>query len=113
MSIFWKVTKYLDIMDYFGNGNWRINMPKTLEAIDKLNPADREIFYSDIRTMSWEEYTTYTWRGLKKYILKEPITSEIARQRHIRLWYMHYGLVMICAFGLSYYLISKVLAMAV
>ncbi|XP_058793887.1 fatty acyl-CoA reductase 1-like [Phymastichus coffea] len=104
LAIFWKATQHLDKIDYFGNGNWKIHMPRTLQVIDKMNAADRDIFYCDIRNFSWEEHTRITWRGLKLYILKEEIVSEAAERRYYVLWYLHYGFITLCLLAIFYML---------
>nr|QGV11535.1 FAR18 [Tetrastichus brontispae] len=91
LSIFWKVTRHLDKIDYFGNGNWKIHITKTLKVIDKMSPTDREMFYCDMRDYSWQELNWIAWRGLKLYILKEDIINEAGRRRYYLLCGIHYA----------------------
>ncbi|XP_058802022.1 fatty acyl-CoA reductase wat-like [Phymastichus coffea] len=93
VSIFMKVTQNLDKIDYFGNGNWRIYMPKTIEVMNKMNSTDRELFCCDIRELKWQHYVWVMWRGLRVYFLKEDLNSDAGVRRYTQIWYIHYAVL--------------------
>lgn len=83
-------------------------MPKTLAVMDQMNAVDKELFYCDIRELCYEDQTVVTWRGLKRYILKEEIVNEDARRRYYVLWCLHHGFIVLSILGIAYMLFSLI-----
>ncbi|KAJ8673988.1 hypothetical protein QAD02_005250 [Eretmocerus hayati] len=92
VSVFWKVNKHLDKVDYWGNGNWRIHMSNTLDVMDRLNDVDKDLFYCDIRNLDWREWSIYMWRGMRLYLLKEDFASKKGAHRYYLLMFVYYGI---------------------
>ncbi|XP_001601438.3 fatty acyl-CoA reductase 1-like [Nasonia vitripennis] len=107
VSIFFRVTRQMDKIMYFSNGNWRIHCPETMRVVDRMNYDDKELFYCDIRSLSWAQYVFVMWRGMKRFILKEDLDSKAGRRKYVQLWYMHYGLLTIIFVALGYYAMKR------
>ncbi|KAK0181959.1 hypothetical protein PV327_000136 [Microctonus hyperodae] len=56
VSIFWKLTKSLDMMLYFLNTNWRIHIQETQKVFNHMNERDRHLFFCDLRLLDWTIY---------------------------------------------------------
>lgn len=103
VSIFFRVTKQMDKIIYFSNGDWKIHCPETMRVVDRMNYHDKELFYCDIRSLNWTEYIFTLWRGMRLFILQEDLDSKAGRRKYVQLWYMHYGLLTICFATICYY----------
>ncbi|XP_023248513.1 fatty acyl-CoA reductase 1 [Copidosoma floridanum] len=55
----------------FTEGNWRVRMPETLKAYERLNGRDRELFDGDVRRLDWDDYFLTFWRGIRANVLHE------------------------------------------
>lgn len=51
--------------------NCRVRMPEMLKACERLNERDRELFFSDVRRLDWDDYFMTYWRGIRAHVLKE------------------------------------------
>ncbi|CAH2101802.1 unnamed protein product [Euphydryas editha] len=61
----------LNRLEKFIFTEWKFHNPKTIELNEKMNKTDREKFYIDIETISWEEYFVNLHLGVRKYLNKE------------------------------------------
>ncbi|KAJ2943362.1 hypothetical protein O0L34_g12170 [Tuta absoluta] len=50
---------------------WRFHNPNTRELAQKLNDADKQLFYIDIASINWESYFTSLLLGVRRYLNHE------------------------------------------
>lgn len=104
LSIFWFATKHLEKVFYFTNGNWRIHSNSTLAICDKLNETDKRIFPFDMRNFDWEDCTAYYVRGVRVYVVNDPLDNiEVAKKHFRRLQFIHYTFVTVVGLLAAYY----------
>nr|QGV11539.1 FAR11 [Tetrastichus brontispae] len=91
VKFFFFVTRKISMIDYFGNGDWRINSDKTLGLYERMNQADQTIFNFDVRKLDWEYMTMLYIRGGRLHILKESFDNlKLAKRRFVRMKILHY-----------------------
>nr|QGV11524.1 FAR13 [Tetrastichus brontispae] len=104
LQLFFFGTRHLDKMDYFGNGNWKIQSRRMMDVHDRLSKCDQSIFYFDIRKLEWE-YASLMWmRGGRIHILNEPLVDIEKTQRRYQLMkLLHYATVSIFYLLVTYF----------
>ncbi|XP_058802018.1 fatty acyl-CoA reductase 1-like isoform X2 [Phymastichus coffea] len=110
LQLFYFGTKHLDKIDYFGNGNWRIHVPQTLEIYDRLSKADQTTFYFDIRKIDWADAAVNWSRGGRIHIVKEPFDNvEETKRFYQRMKKLHYATMSFIAVLITYFAIKFLL----
>lgn len=93
-----KVDKHRESLMYFITNSWNIKMQHMIRIWDRLNSTDKELFFCDLRKLDWDEYLCSYWRGIRVYLLKDPMeTIDKGAYKHNLLTFFHYS----CAFVLS------------
>lgn len=69
------MNKFGSVISYFLLQQWRFRNNNFLRLMDKLNPADRSEFDLDIGSLDWKEYFGYYIRGIRVYLMNDPLTT--------------------------------------
>ena len=84
-------------------------MPEMMKVCDKLGVTDKSLFNFDLRNFDWEEFTAQYIRGVRVYVMKEPLDNILeARKRFQRMKYLHYAVTTIFMAIILYYVIGLV-----
>lgn len=62
----------MGILSYFSTKEWTYESCNYQRVLDKMEDKDREIFFSDLRRMDWEEFLKTNFYGIRLYILNDP-----------------------------------------
>ncbi|KAL7298063.1 hypothetical protein TKK_0009068 [Trichogramma kaykai] len=91
-----KIHKFSHVISYFSTQQWLFHNRNVMALWKRTSPVDRNKFYFNIENLDWMDYFYHHVRGLRKYILEDPIeTVENGKKRFFRLKVAHYTLVTI------------------
>lgn len=111
-----KIAKFADVLSYFALRQWKFHNTNTQNLYNDLNEADKQMFGFDISSISWNEYFYNYVRGIRIFLLKDPIdTVPASLKKYSRLKYLHYTFCTILCLGLlrlSWSIISFIYALA-
>jgi len=65
----------MDVLNYFATQEWKFTNDRLHALIGKLTFKDREKFYCDIRDVDWNVYFETYIRGIRVYLIKDPIDT--------------------------------------
>ncbi|KAK4877897.1 hypothetical protein RN001_010403 [Aquatica leii] len=86
--------KFLNAFTYFTLQRWIFRNSNVEKLWEKLNVEDRKYFEFGMHNFDWDLYFRTNVRGLRVYLLKDPIDTIPAGQTRLRtLKILHYGLV--------------------
>ncbi|RVE50678.1 hypothetical protein evm_004710 [Chilo suppressalis] len=86
-----KISKFADVLAYFATKQWKFYNTNVQNLYSELCDADKQIFDFDISNLDWTDYFYSYVRGLRVYLLKDPLeTIPQGRTKHTRLMYLHY-----------------------
>lgn len=86
-----KISKFSEVLAYFATREWRFSNDNTQKLFKELCVADKLIFDFDISQLDWSDYFYNYIRGVRVYLLKDPIdTVPAAIKKHYVLKFIHY-----------------------
>ncbi|XP_067204602.1 fatty acyl-CoA reductase wat-like [Linepithema humile] len=107
-----KIHTSLDVMDYFCQQEWTFTNDRVRAMIAKFTSNDRKNFDCDIKNINWKVYFKRYARGVRVYLIKDPLdTLPQARAKWRRLYWCHQALKLILTLiGLTFcwFIISMV-----
>jgi len=65
----------MDVLNYFATQEWKFTNDRLHALIAKLTFKDREKFNFDIRDVDWNTYFETYIRGIRVYLIKDPIET--------------------------------------
>ncbi|KAM3955475.1 fatty acyl-CoA reductase wat, partial [Aphomia sociella] len=96
-----KISKFSDVLSYFALRQWKIHNTNTQKLYEDLCETDKQIFGFDMSLISWNEYFYNYVRGVRIYLLKDPMdTVPAGLKKHNRLKFLHYTFCTILSLGL-------------
>ncbi|XP_060821876.1 fatty acyl-CoA reductase wat isoform X2 [Bombus pascuorum] len=110
LKIYKKIHKFMDVLNYFSIHEWKFSNNNIRELLNKMTEEDRENFACDIADIDWDQYFRTYIRGIRMYLIKDPLdTLPKARIKWQRLYWTHqvvklilgYALLRICWLTLS------------
>ncbi|XP_014210801.1 fatty acyl-CoA reductase wat-like [Copidosoma floridanum] len=100
LKVYKKIHKFMDVLNYFTTKEWSFTNGAVHALVDKLDNRDRTLFNMDMRDVVWDTYFQNYMRGIRLYLIKDPIdTLPQARVRWQRMYWLHQGLKVILAYG--------------
>jgi len=63
----------IDLISYFCIQQWKFNNDNLQNLWKKMNPQDKHLFNFDITQVDWEEAMFAAVRGLRIYVMEDPI----------------------------------------
>ncbi|XP_001600309.1 fatty acyl-CoA reductase wat-like [Nasonia vitripennis] len=98
-----KIHKFSGVISYFSTQQWEFNNKNVLELWERTPPADRKKFDFNLESLDWNDFFYYHVRGLRLYILKDPLnTIDVGRVKFRRLKIAHYTIVTIACLILAW-----------
>ncbi|KAF7391375.1 hypothetical protein HZH66_009855 [Vespula vulgaris] len=96
LKIYNKIHKFMDVLSHFSTTEWKFTNERLNELTRKLTSEDRKLFFCDMKEVVWDTYFQSYLRGIRIYILKDPIeTVPQARIKWQRLYWMHQTLKLV------------------
>ncbi|KOX72974.1 hypothetical protein WN51_01342 [Melipona quadrifasciata] len=91
-----KIEKFSDVICYFSSSEWNFKNDNVIKLWNKMNSVDQEIFCVNVQNMDWNEYFYQHIRGIRVYLLKDPMDTLQASQKKFRkLRIAHYSIISI------------------
>lgn len=89
-----KINKFDSVISYFLNKEWIFKNDNTQALWRKMSPTDRDLFNFNISTLDWDAYYFTYVRGIRVYLLKDPLdTIPQGLTKRRKLMMAHYSLV--------------------
>ncbi|PZC72130.1 hypothetical protein B5X24_HaOG211835 [Helicoverpa armigera] len=86
-----KITKFSEVMAYFATREWKFDNSNTQKLYSEMCEADKHLFDFDMSTMDWNDYFYNYIRGVRVYLLKDPVDTVPAGLKKLnRLRLLHY-----------------------
>lgn len=106
-----KIDKFCLVISYFALRQWDFGNENTQALWKRLNATDKELFDFDMAALDWETYYYTYVRGIRLYLLKDPLdTIPQGEVKLRRVRYAHYTLVTVLVlllFKLIHFFVSK------
>ncbi|XP_076178777.1 fatty acyl-CoA reductase wat [Ptiloglossa arizonensis] len=100
LKIYRKIHKFMDVLNYFTMKEWTFQNDTYKRMLHSMTPEDYENFSCDITRVNWDNYFRMYVRGIRIYLIKDPIeTLQQARVKWQRLYWIHQALKMILAYA--------------
>lgn len=85
-----KIHKFSAVISYFCCQDWQFRNHNVRKLWDKMNSMDRKVFDFDMQKLTWEQFFRTYMRGLRVYILGDPLdTLPQSRVRYVKLKLVH------------------------
>lgn len=94
-----KVLKFTGIIHYFTVRDWDFSNHNVQKLLHELEPDDQQIFQFDMSEIDWEDYFKNYMKGIRVYLLKEPLKNLVEARKRWRKY----------VFKSSYYFNKKLL----
>ncbi|XP_078050790.1 fatty acyl-CoA reductase wat [Augochlora pura] len=103
LRIYRKVDKFINVISFFSTNEWNFRDDNVLRVWERLNPVDQKIFRFNSENIDWEEYFFYHFRGIRVYLLKDPMENlSLALAKYNRLRIAHYSILTIIGLVILY-----------
>ncbi|XP_058793396.1 fatty acyl-CoA reductase wat-like [Phymastichus coffea] len=100
LSIYKKIMKFMDVLNYFTTKEWQFKNDNVNALADKLHNKDRSLFYMDMRDVDWDLYFQSYIKGIRTYLMKEPLDNlHAAKIRWRRMYWLHQATKALFAYG--------------
>ncbi|KAJ8706214.1 hypothetical protein PYW08_010840 [Mythimna loreyi] len=104
-----KITKFSEVIGYFATREWKFDNRNTQQLFLEMSAADQKLFDFDMSRVNWNDYFYNYIRGIRVYLLKDPVDTVPAGLRKLRrLRRLHYA----CCAVLSLLLLRLLWAVA-
>lgn len=85
-----KIHKFMHVIEYFSMRQWDFHTKNTFQLWSNMNPKDKKLFFFDMRQLNWDSFLEFYFRGIRQYLLNDPIESvPDALKRWNRLYWVH------------------------
>lgn len=81
-----KIHKFSGVISYFSTQQWEFDNKNVLELWERTPPADRKKFDFNLKSLDWHDFFYYHVRGLRLYILKDPLNTIDVGRVKFRRW---------------------------
>lgn len=65
----------MDVLNYFSTKQWTFGNDRLNALVKKMDPKDQELFFCDIKKLIWDEYFQTYLRGIRVYLIKDPLET--------------------------------------
>lgn len=90
MRTYKKIHKFMHVIEYFSMRQWDFHTANTFQLWSNMSPKDKKLFFFDMRQLNWDSFLEFYFRGIRQYLLNDPIESvPDALKRWNRLYWVH------------------------
>lgn len=75
LKVYKKIHKFVDVLNYFTTQEWTFTNDQLRAMMSKFSSYDRKNFNCDIRNLEWEVYFETYLRGIRVYLIKDPMDT--------------------------------------
>jgi fatty acyl-CoA reductase len=87
LRVYQKLTKATTSLQFFTTHQWHFTTDNMMELYDKLSPEDQKLFNFNVKEVNWPNYIGKYCLGMRKYVLKEDLSTLPAARKHMRKMY--------------------------
>ncbi|XP_050301949.1 fatty acyl-CoA reductase wat-like [Anthonomus grandis grandis] len=112
MAAYRKVHKFSNVISYFSTREWHVKSDRVRNQQKVMCENDRELFFSDLKQLDWDEFFQTYLKGVRIYLLQDPLeTLETARVKWTWFYYANHLVKILSYAGLTWlsYSCSKLL----
>ncbi|KAL1502815.1 hypothetical protein ABEB36_007906 [Hypothenemus hampei] len=77
-----KLHAFHEAYEFFSTTQFSISVDNTLKLLKRMSFADKQMFNCDIKTIDWESYFTNYVKGLRCYLVKDPMDTIPQGRKH-------------------------------
>ncbi|VVC29133.1 Male sterility, NAD-binding,NAD(P)-binding domain,Fatty acyl-CoA reductase, C-terminal [Cinara cedri] len=93
-----KLHKFTEVISYFSCQSWKFHETNTKSLLSKLSKFDQFNFQFDMSKLIWNEYFKSHVKGIRIYIVKDPLETIPQGLKRLRiLYFIHYTLLTVLA----------------
>lgn len=81
MMVYRKTDKFLSLLDVFVSRNWVFELNEMNNILSHMTSKDKNLFYSDLSTLKWSNYSASVVYGIRQHLLKEEASVLEARKK--------------------------------
>lgn len=75
LKVYKKIHKFMEVLNYFTTKEWLFTNDHVNSLLAKLDNKDRSLFFCDMREVVWDTYFQNYMRGIRLYLIKDPIET--------------------------------------
>lgn len=75
-----KIHKFSDVIQYFCTREWEFTNTNVIQMWESMDEDDKKIFPFSIKTVLWIQYFKNYIKGIRIYLLKDPLETVPAAQ---------------------------------
>lgn len=85
-----KIYVFCDAISFFATSEWKFESARVQKLNKKMSTEDKTLFFSDMKMMNWDVYIVNIVRGVRVYMVHEPMdTVEEGQRRIVKYYYAH------------------------
>lgn len=88
VKIYHKMQTHIDTLEYFSIREWQFRSDNQWIIRDQMDDVDKQNFDFDIRSLNWSAFMENYIVGIKRYLLKEDLSSLPSARKHLRKLYI-------------------------
>lgn len=75
LKVYKKVGKFVDVIAYFATREWEFTNDNVRKLWENTSETDKQLFPFNISRVNWDIYHKHQVYGIRKYVLKEDIST--------------------------------------
>lgn len=83
-----KVKVNMEVFEYFTTSEWYFHNDNVRNLYSEMNSKDKEEFNFDVTSLDWKDYLRVYCLGIRKYLLKEDLSTVAEGQKHLSRLYI-------------------------
>ncbi|XP_037045453.1 fatty acyl-CoA reductase wat-like [Bradysia coprophila] len=104
LKVYKKIHKFADVISFFATNEWMFTNNNIQRMWNRLSVRDQAMFNFNMKTMDWVDYLHHYIPGMRKYLLKDDMsTVEAARRKWNRFYWLHQMLKTVLSLIILYF----------
>ncbi|XP_077288140.1 fatty acyl-CoA reductase wat-like isoform X2 [Arctopsyche grandis] len=80
-----KINKFSNVISYFCTQRWYFKTDNVQNMVKNMSPGDEALFECDISGLNWEDFLNTYVRGIRVYLIKDPMETVESAQKRYRI----------------------------
>lgn len=81
LKVYKKIHKFADVISFFATNEWMFTNNNVQRMWNRLSVRDQAFFNFNMKTMDWVDYLHHYIPGMRKYLLKDDMSTVDAARR--------------------------------
>jgi fatty acyl-CoA reductase len=87
LKVYHKLNKAVTSLEYFTTHEWKFTCENMMDLYERMSPEDKKMFTVNVKEVNWHNYIGKYCLGLRKYVMKEDLSTLPAARKHMRKMY--------------------------